>query len=331
MQEKKKILIVRFSSIGDIVLTTPVLRSLKTQKPELEIHYLTKRSYCPVIEANPHIDKLYLIDNGIDEVIKELRREKYHHVVDLHKNIRSFGLKLRMGIPSSTFDKLNIKKYMLVNFRWNSLPDIHIVDRYFQAVKKFGVKNDNKGLDYFIPENATINSVDIPETHKKGYTGIVIGGNHFTKILPNDKIIGIIRGLDKPVILLGGQEDRSKGDEIKREFENLVYNACGELSINQSAILVRDADEIITNDTGLMHIAAAFRKRIISVWGNTVPEFGMYPYLPEDSMQNSTIIEVKGLSCRPCSKIGFSKCPKKHFRCMQEIDEEKIISQVKNR
>jgi ADP-heptose:LPS heptosyltransferase len=96
-------------------------------------------------------------------------------------------------------------------------------------------------------------------------------------------------------------------------------------NLNQSASLIRQAVAVLTNDTGLMHISAAFGKRMVSVWGNTIPAFGMYPYLPEKFKANSMIAEVKDLSCRPCSKLGFSECPEKHFNCMRLIDIDPIV------
>ena len=302
----KKILVIRFSSIGDIVLTTPVIRCIKQQFKDVEIHYLTKKTFEPVLENNPFIDKIFIIENKIDDVIADLRKESYFHIVDLHKNFRSKGVILKLKKSSSSFSKINIKKWLIVNFKISMLPELHIVDRYFQAVDKLGVKNDNKGLDYFIPENDDVDLATLPASFQKGYVGWVIGGKHNTKIYPEDNIISVCEEISKPIILLGGKEDFEKGERIRNETGDNVFNACGKFNINQSASLVMQADKIITNDTGLMHIASAFRKEIISLWGNTIPEFGMYPYMPGDE-DKSIILEVKGLSCRPCSKLGYKK------------------------
>lgn len=209
----------------------------------------------------------------------------------------------------------------------NKLPNIHIVDRYFQAVKNLGVKNDLKGLDYFIPERDEVKSSDLPEGFRNAYVGWVIGGKHNTKIYPEEKVIEAIKQSNYQFILLGGPEDAEKGDRIAQACDSKVFNACGKYNLNQSASLVKQASKILTNDTGLMHIAAAFKKEIISFWGNTIPEFGMYPYLPGEE-EKSTILEVKNLSCRPCSKIGFDKCPKGHFNCMKQIDKEQLLDQL---
>ena len=318
MQETLKILVVRFSSIGDIVLTTPVVRMLKKQL-NAQVHYLTKSSYVSLLKNNPYIDSVYQIQNSITEVIADLKKEKYHYVIDLHSNLRTQILKFRLGMPAKSFNKLNIEKFMLTNFKLDKMPKIHIVDRYLETVKHLGVKNDNQGLDFFLSANDKLDISIFP----KNYIVFVIGGQHATKILPNEKIISIIKKVNKPVLLIGGPEDAHRGEEIAKPF-NKVVNTCGKYSILQSASLVQQATMVITHDTGMMHIAAAFNKKIYSVWGNTVPEFGMYPYLESEQSKR---IEVKGLNCRPCSKIGYDKCPKGHFKCMQEIDENLFLSE----
>ena len=318
MQETLKILVVRFSSIGDIVLTTPVVRMLKKQL-NAKVHYLTKSSYVSLLKNNPYIDSVYQIENSISEVIADLKKEKYDYVIDLHSNLRTQILKFRLGMPAKSFNKLNIEKFMLTNFKLDKMPKIHIVDRYLETVKHLGVKNDNQGLDFFLSANDKIDISIFP----KNYIVFVIGGQHATKILPNEKIISIIKKVNKPVLLVGGPEDAHRGEEIAKACDKVV-NTCGKYSILQSASLVQQATMVITHDTGMMHIAAAFNKKIFSVWGNTVPEFGMYPYLESEQSKR---IEVKGLNCRPCSKIGYDKCPKGHFKCMQEIDENLFLSE----
>ena len=318
MQETLKILVVRFSSIGDIVLTTPVVRMLKKQL-NAQVHFLTKSAYVSLLKNNPYIDSVYQIDASINEVIGDLKKENYDYVIDLHNNLRTQILKFRLGMPAKSFNKLNMEKFMLTNFKLDKMPKIHIVDRYLETVKHLGVKNDNQGLDFFLSANDKMDISIFP----KNYIVFVIGGQHATKILPNEKIISIIKKVNKPVLLIGGPEDAYRGEEIAKAC-NKVVNTCGKYSILHSASLVQQATMVITHDTGMMHIAAAFNKKIYSVWGNTVPEFGMYPYLESEQSKR---IEVKGLNCRPCSKIGYDKCPKGHFKCMQEIDENLFLSE----
>ncbi|HEY0029488.1 MAG TPA: glycosyltransferase family 9 protein [Bacteroidia bacterium] len=318
----KKILIIRFSSIGDIVLTTPVIRCLKEQKPDIEIHYLTKQSFKGLLEHNPHVTKIHTIEKEVNEIIAELQKENFDLVVDLHNNLRSMQIKRALGKPRTVFKKLNFRKWLLVNFKIDSMPAEHIVDRYMQTVESLGIKNDQKGLDYFIPEKDTIKLDSLPATHQNGYIGFVIGAKHFTKQLPVEKMISICKKISQPIILLGGKEDQARAEAISKAVGATIYNACGNYNLNQSASLVKQATKIISHDTGLMHIAAAFKKEIISVWGNTVPAFGFTPYLPATG---SKMIEVQGLPCRPCSKIGYDKCPQGHFKCMTLIDENNFL------
>jgi ADP-heptose:LPS heptosyltransferase len=323
-----KFLILRFSSIGDIVLTTPVVRCLKQQVKDAEIHYAVKKSFSSVLEHNPHIDKKLFLDNNLSELILQLKKEKYDYVIDLHHNLRTFITRKKLGVTSFSFDKINFKKWLMVNFKINLLPKVHIIDRYMDTLKPFGVVNDGKGLDYFISDEDEKALTKIPVAHQKGYVGFVIGAKHFTKQLPEEKISSICKKINQPLILLGGKEDYEKGEVIIRMAgHSTIYNACGKFSINESAALVKHASKIITHDTGLMHIAAAFKKEIISVWGNTIPEFGMTPYYGKSEIRNQKS-EVLNLSCRPCTKIGFAKCPKGHFKCMKEIDETEIADFV---
>jgi ADP-heptose:LPS heptosyltransferase len=218
-----------------------------------------------------------------------------------------------------------MQKWLMVNFRINRLPDTHIVDRYLDTVRLFDVKNDDKGLDYFIPPGDEVDPSSLPDVFSDGYIAMVVGAGHATKQLPPEKMLSVCELIDKPMVLLGGPGDRQKGDIIYNKFPERIINACGKYSINQSASLVRQSRLVISPDTGLMHIASAFRKKILSVWGNTIPELGMQPYLPD---QRSAIFEVSDLKCRPCSKIGYSKCPKKHFRCMNDLDEREIAEKA---
>lgn len=321
-KEKLKILIIRFSSIGDIVLTSPVIRCIKQQLVDVELHYLTKKAFEPVLAANPFIDKLHFLKDSLSESIAELRTEKFDHVIDLHHNLRTLVIKTRLGIRSSSFNKLNWQKWLLVNLKKNVLPPVHIVDRYLETVKFLGVKNDGKGLDYFLLNNYELTEL-LPPSHQH-YIALVIGAQHATKRLPVEKLTELCRLINRPIVLLGGNDDTQRGNEIVNGTGRHVYNGCGKFKLDQSAFLVKMSEQVITHDTGLMHIAAAFNKPILSVWGNTVPEFGMYPYQVDQSL----IFEVESLPCRPCSKIGYENCPLVHFRCMNNIDLTKIIQEV---
>ncbi len=325
-----KILILRFSSIGDIVLTTPVIRCIKKQLPTAIIHYATKASFSSIVESNPYVDKVLVLRDYIEEIIETAKIEKYDFIIDLHNNLRTLQIKKALKkVPNKSFKKLNVQKWLLTNLKINNLPKIHIVDRYMKTVEHLNIHNDGQGLDYFIPEIEKVKDNDIPTSHLAGYIGIVIGAALATKQYPVNKLIELCSKINHPIILLGGKEDYQNGKLIAQQDSIKIYNACGKFSLNESADLVRRSKFIISNDTGLMHIAAAFRKPIISLWGNTVPSFGMTPYYSNYNIM-SAIIENKNLRCRPCSKIGYDVCPKGHFKCMNEISILEIIETVNN-
>lgn len=311
-----KVLVVRFSSIGDIVLTTPVLRCLQ-QQTGAEVHVVTKNAYRSLFDANPYTDRVFTFSKEITECLPALKAERYDHVVDLHNNLRSLRLRLALRRPSTAFDKLNLEKWLMVTLHLNRLPDRHVVHRYLDAVAPLGVSYDGAGLDYFIPEGQEVQPVDMGLPCD--FLVFAIGANHHTKRLPLARMIEVCRRLSTPVVLLGGPGEQEDGERIRQAAADKVTNACGRLNLHGSASLIRQAKAVITHDTGMMHVAAAFRKPVFSIWGNTIPAFGMYPFYPDGPTLNTTL-EVQGLRCRPCSKIGFNRCPKGHFRCMEEQD-----------
>lgn len=320
-----KFLIIRFSSIGDIVLTTPVIRCLKQQVPGAEIHYCTKRSFQSLIESNPYVDKGIYLDGSLNDLIRQLRTERYDYIIDLHNNLRTRIIKLRLAVPSHSFDKLNWEKWLYVQFKVNTMPPLHIVDRYLKTTESFGVVNDGKGLDYFIPYKDIVEPEWFPITHRRGFVAYAIGGQHHTKKLPVARMIELCRKINYPMVLLGGKEDAAAGEEVLQALgDKLIYNACGKYNLNQSASILQQSALVFSHDTGLMHIAAAFRKKIYAIWGNTTPQLGMYPY-----KTNFVSLENKLLPCRPCSKIGYDQCPKGHFNCMNELRFDFDLKELK--
>jgi len=233
-----KFLIIRFSSIGDIVLTTPVIRCLKKQVPDAEVHFLTKESFRPILAHNPYIDKLHVLAHSWELMIHELKEENYDYIIDLHHNVKTLRVKKALGVKSFSFHKLNIEKYIYTSIKLNILPKLHIVDRYLATLKSFGVKNDQAGLDYFIPENEETQRNDIPHSHHAGYIACVIGAAHGTKRWPVEKWKEFAQRMDHPIILLGGKEDTAQGEEIAAIDKGKIYNACGKFNLHESADLV---------------------------------------------------------------------------------------------
>ena len=322
-----KILVVRFSSIGDIVLTTPVVRALKEQLSNTEIHFLTKEQFGSIVTSNPNIDTVHTIQKSIDEVLPQLKAEQFDWIIDLHNNVRTKGLKMKLRRPTKTFRKLNVEKWLLVNAKVNRMPEIHVVDRYFEAVAHLGVKADGKSCDFFIESKNEVNLADW-KLKPNDFVAIAIGAQRATKCLPEHKIIELVNQVEGAVVLVGGPTDIEKADAIVKGVQGKVVNTVGHLSLQQSASVVKQAKFLVTHDTGMMHIASCFDVSMATVWGNTVPDFGMYPYQPMN--KTYSIHEVQDLGCRPCSKIGSEKCPKGHFKCMVNQDLSKIMDSMHN-
>ena len=328
-QKTLKILVIRFSSIGDIVLTTPVVRGLYRQL-NAEVHYITKSAYAELLRESPYVSRIHLLEGSLWKIAKILRAEKFDYIIDLHHNLRSLVLKLLLRVPSYSFYKMNIEKWLFVHFKWPPLRPQHIVERYWKCATPLGLKADTQGLDYFLPQNSPPGHSLLPPSFSKNYVIYAIGSKWKTKKLPLKQMIKLCHQINRPIVLLGGKEDTTTGNELANFFaptsdspltaglkamgqQASIYNGCGRFSLHESATLIRDADYVFTHDTGMMHIASAFKKSIYSIWGSTVPEFGMYPY-----KTRFTVLEKKDLRCRPCSKIGHRRCPLHHFKCMTE-------------
>jgi heptosyltransferase-2 len=322
-----KLLVIRFSSIGDLVLTTPVLRAIKQQlEGEVELHVLTKKQYALVLDGNPHVKRIHTIDKTVQEVLPDLLNEHFDYVIDLHNNIRSGVVKRKLNCLNFTFKKYNIEKWLWVNLGINRMPQKHIVERYLDTLKAFGAKPDEQGLEYYIPDNATIHASDLPSVMHSPFIAFAIGAAHEGKRMSEHKLMEVCQSIKQPLVLLGGPDDKEVGDRLAKACGSSVFNACGKWTVHQSADAMRRAEIVIAGDTGMMHIASAFGKKIISLWGCTVPGLGMSPYKPHPS---SIIIEPKPrarfrIHSRPCSKLGNRCKYGMNNRCIDQIELEQI-------
>lgn len=330
-----KFLLLRFSAIGDIAWTSLAVRCLKKKYPDAILHFCTKSQYRDMVQYNPNIDKVICLEKKqkIADLIHILKAENYDYVIDFHNNLRTTYIKFWLGKKSFTSQKHSWARWWLVQTKQNFVPRTHVAQWHVKTLSSLGVEDDGGTLEYFLHEiHDKVDKNTLPITHQKGYVAIIIGATEWTKKLPFEKLIELCQHINKPIILLGGKEEIEIAEQTKAYFDTLenqesknqqpfnpkIYNACGKYTLNQSVYLGKEALYIVGQDTGLTHILAGFDKKIYGIFGGTIPQH-CYPYTP-----NREILEVKNLSCRPCSRSGRKFCPKGHFKCMQELDFSKI-------
>lgn len=319
-----KVLVIRLSSMGDIVLTTPVLRSLQTQlQGDVEIHFLTKQSFAFLLEANPRVSKVHTFSKTVQEVLPQLEAEQFDYIIDLHNNIRSAVVKRRLKCLAFVFDKLNWQKWLLVNTGWNRMPDVHVVDRYMATLKAFSVVDDGLGLEYYFPDQQGLPEDRVKSLQQQPFLAVVVGGAHAGKRPSSAVLANWLKTVQHPVVLIGGKEDRLDADLVAAQIP--CINWVGELTVHQSAQVVQMAHVVLTGDTGMMHIASAFNRPIVSVWGCTTPQLGMAPYRPHPA---SVVVEPIGRKKRPCSKLGNRCKYGMDHKCIDQITPEQVLSAI---
>ncbi len=346
-----KVLVIRLSSIGDVVLATPILRCLDEQLPNADIYTLTKPQFATILTANPHVMKVipYSEDSAC---LAALRKEEFDFIVDLQHNHRSKKVVRQLGVKHSTYPKEDWNRILYVLTKKNFCTGRSVVQRYFEAVKPLGVKNDNKGLEYYYDSTEIETESQNPKTEVSSfiasilngwhsapsssithhpsptYAILVCGAQHYTKQIPMQQMLELCRLIQGTIVLIGGKQESLRWQEyLSRHPCELmprnVQNYCGKTTLSQSTFLIQHSSAVITPDTGMMHIAAACHKPILAVWGNTTPQMGFFPYLT-----THTNYQVEGLHCRPCSRFGKKRCPLGHFRCMTRQDWHSIAAQV---
>ena len=301
------------SSLGDILLSTPLVRSVKKNYPWINISFLLKDQYKDLLSSNPYISNLYSYKTDLNTKqnieLNKLKSVKFDIVIDLQNNLRSRDLTFRLNTRVLRFRKKTFSKFLLVNFKINRLknsPPIPV--RYAQTLKNFGL--DEEGLDLFKPGGI------LPELTGKKYIGLAPGSRHYTKMWPEKYFKDLGKFLLKSgysIVLFGGKDDKETCSLISNEIDGSV-NLCNDDDIISTAVNMEKCIALICNDSGMMHVACALKVPVLAVFGSTVEEFGFVPY-----KNNSIILQNEGLSCRPCTHIGRQSCPKKHFKCMEEV------------
>lgn len=310
----KKILIIRFSSLGDIILSFPLINALKKEYPESEIHYLTKSVYKTILELNPAISKIILFNGQpLSELKSEIKNDGYDLVLDIHKNFRSILLTLFSGLNVKRYRKDTIKKFLLVKFKINLFKEIiPVYKKYINAV---GDEFAKKFSHY------TTTELEFDRTPKYDFNYIVIApsSKHFTKTYPKEKFVDYVKASAIKVILVGDESNKDKEICGYIEKETSAINLCGRLSYAELANVIFNSEYVVTNDSAILHFSEMLGKNVKAIFGSTVKEFGFFPQL-----ENSVVIENKNLKCRPCTHIGLPACPLGHFKCMNEIQIKKL-------
>ena len=306
------------------------MRALGEAEQVTAVHFLSKKAFKEILLHNPYIEKLHLLDNNFSPLLKELKAESFDAIIDLHHNLRTWRVKRSLSCPSYSFDKHNWTKYRMTRFQTQGLSVPHIVHRYGDTLKPLGINLDEKGLDFFLSDSAISKAreeldASVLGPHINESLAIVMGASYTTKRWINAHFVRLINSHSKPVLLLGGKDMEEEASKIEQDLKVPCFNIVGKKDMLTSAAMMKECGSVLTHDTGFMHIAAAFGMKIYSLWGNTVPEFGMTPYKTPHK-----ILEVKDLSCRPCSKLGFDQCPQRHFNCMNQLSPEQVLEALRN-
>lgn len=317
MHDIKKILIVRLSSLGDIILSFPLLNILRKKFPDAEIHYLTHKKFSEAVLLNRNADKIIETDNDLSITKDRIRDEKYDLILDIHKNLKSIYFTKNSGAEVRRIEKNNFKKFLLVKFKINLFSEIiPVYKKYLMTVKDILYEDEMK---------FTLSDLNLPDEKKEeygqDYSVIAPSSKHFTKTYPAEKFMEYIRSRGNERFLLTGSEEKTEMDiceKINSGCSNTI-NLCGKLTIGELTSVISGSQYVICNDSAVLHLSEALNKKTYAVFGSTVKEFGFFPQL-----RSSEAIEVSGLKCRPCSHIGLPECPLKHFKCMNETDLRKI-------
>ncbi len=322
LENVNNLLIVRLSSLGDILLSTPLIRTIKNKYPKIEIDFVVRDEYKDVLKLNPHLREVYIFHRDkekINELKNQLCNKKYDLVIDLQNNIRSHRLLSCFGDSVAVYKKHHVQKFLLVLLKINRLKDApQIPVRYASVLDNFVL--DEQGPELFTdkPPNPKLSNVN-------KLVGLCPGSKHFTKMWPEEYFIQLGKMLEEngfTVVLLGGSEDKQICERIASELSSAI-NLCRDDDILQITADMKMCDVIYCNDSGLMHTATAAGVSVITFYGSTVKEFGFTPYKAKN-----LILENNSLSCRPCTHIGRSSCPKRHFKCMKDISPQLAFEQL---
>jgi heptosyltransferase-2 len=305
----KKILIIRLSSLGDIILTEPLTRALREKYADAEIDFLVKKEFKGIIDLFETVSNVLIYDETV-------LPKGYDVVLDIHNVLRTRRIRRGLGKKLFVINKRTFKRWLLVKFKINLLrgePDV--IGRYFETVKDLGVRD--AGIAPLIKISAV----------REKKAAICPGAKHWNKQWPIENFIEVAKELSSRgygIEVHGSKQEHELGEKIIEALPvGTVNNLCGILTLEELAKRIASYEVAITNDSGLMHLANAVGTRTISIFGPTVSEFGFF-----SRNKAAVILENNNLDCRPCTTIGLDHCPKGHFKCMKEISPELALHSV---
>jgi lipopolysaccharide heptosyltransferase II len=327
--EFKKILIIRLSSMGDIILTTPLLRAVKARYPNAQIDFAVKKEFSSLIQNNPHIHQLIQVDTTrINESVKVIQKNGYDWILNVQKSNRARQLLQGSGNARvTTYNKQRLNRFLLIRLKWNRYQSIKpVIERYFEAASGLNIHYDQQGTEVFYTDAEETKVAQILLQHGIGahepFITLCPGAKHNNKRWDAEGFLSLATQLNQNqktrIVLLGGPDDQEVCNYIQSKINFNLVNLAGQLSLLESAALLKKSVVAVTNDSGLMHLAQSQKIPVIAIFGPTVKEFGFYP-LP----YKSTVVETQ-LSCRPCTKMGADTCPKGHHRCMKDISADMV-------
>jgi lipopolysaccharide heptosyltransferase II len=324
-----RILAVRFSSIGDIVLTSPLIRALRARHPEAEITFLTKASFADLVRDSPRLTRVIALasERPLRELAQELRAHRFSHCLDLHGSLRSRALRVLVPGRWRGYRKRRLAREVLIRTKRNVYRDqVPVAERYFEAAEGLDASPDGGPPELFLGDAADRAADDWLRAHgiqPRGFLALAPGVAHATKQWPSDswaRLTESLTGAGHRVVLLGGPADVTLCRSILESSGGQAANAAGQFDLQGSGALIRRARGLVSGDTGLMHMATALATPVVALFGPTVRAFGFFPYAVR-----ATVIE-RHLPCRPCSAMGGARCPLGHHACLRDIRPEEVTS-----
>ena len=321
----KKILVIRLSSLGDIVLTQSAVQAVQNEFPDAQIHYLTKKVFVPIVEMFNCVDTIHYWENKYT-LLKNLRKIKFDMAIDLHSKLNTFLIKSTINAKQTvTYNKKHFLRRQIVKGKTNKVIS-STVGLYFTALKKIGSESEMSVPKLFPVKNTKMPKAFIINENVK-YIGLFPGALHKTKQYPLNLLAEFIDSVPTEwncqFLIFGSESERDLVEELNSITETDIIDLCGKLNLQQLVFAINMMDVMITNDSGPMHIAAALEKPQIAIFGATHPKLGFAP------MNKKAILLSANLQCQPCSLHGSDNCPKKHFNCMKSISAEQILNSLK--